>query len=184
MPNILCKKIFSPKICWGSTLNPSWSNSKWVCLWITVHCMQQSRKSVLPHWIRLYLPPLSVYCSLFGPLLTVLPLHQRGASDSWNQYVNDTLKNTHGLALYMHPTLMDGCKPLISVHCGFASGHCSNGVVGLVYWIHKALNAVQPELNAFLCSIRLQDLQLCILAPTKDTRVNATWYGAQSHVHS
>ena len=28
------------------------------CLWITVCCMQRSRKWVLPHWIRLYLPPL------------------------------------------------------------------------------------------------------------------------------
>ena len=31
---------------------------------------------------------------------------------------------------------------------------------------------------------RLQDLQLCILAPTKDTGVNAAWYGASSHIHS
>ena len=29
------------------------------CLWITVRCMQRSGKSVLPHWIRLYLPPLN-----------------------------------------------------------------------------------------------------------------------------
>ena len=28
------------------------------CLWITVSCMQRSRKWVLPHWIWLYLPPL------------------------------------------------------------------------------------------------------------------------------
>ena len=28
------------------------------CLWITVRCMQRSHKSVLPHWIRLYRPPL------------------------------------------------------------------------------------------------------------------------------
>ena len=28
------------------------------CLWITVHCMQRSRKWLLPHWIRLYLPPV------------------------------------------------------------------------------------------------------------------------------
>ena len=28
------------------------------CLWITVRCMQRLRKSVLPHWIRLYRPPL------------------------------------------------------------------------------------------------------------------------------
>ena len=29
------------------------------CLWITVRFMQRSRKRVLPHWIRLYQPPLS-----------------------------------------------------------------------------------------------------------------------------
>ena len=29
MPNILCKKIFLPKIHLGLTLNPSWSNLKW-----------------------------------------------------------------------------------------------------------------------------------------------------------
>ena len=28
------------------------------CFWITVRCMQRSRKWVLPHWIQLYLPPL------------------------------------------------------------------------------------------------------------------------------
>ena len=33
------------------------------CLWITIRCMQRSRKWVLPHWIRLYLPPLNHYPS-------------------------------------------------------------------------------------------------------------------------
>ena len=30
------------------------------CLWITVRCMQRSRKWVFPHWIRLYLPSLTL----------------------------------------------------------------------------------------------------------------------------
>ena len=34
------------------------------------------------------------------------------------------------------------------------------------------------------CHYRVWDFQLCILAPTKDTGVNAAWYGAQSHIHS
>ena len=40
----------------------SWSNFKWVLFNTqksTARCRQRSRKWVLPHWIRLYLPPLT-----------------------------------------------------------------------------------------------------------------------------
>ena len=63
MPNILCEKIFLPKIHWGSTLNPFWSNFKWVLLInltvFTIRCMQRSHKWLLPNWIGPYLPPLA-----------------------------------------------------------------------------------------------------------------------------
>ena len=37
------------------------------CLRITLRCMQRSRKRVLPHWIRLYLPPLGWSADYAGP---------------------------------------------------------------------------------------------------------------------
>ena len=62
MPNISCEKIFWPKIHWGSALDPSWSNFKWVLFVIhtvfAVHCVWRSRGWVLTGWIGLCLPPL------------------------------------------------------------------------------------------------------------------------------
>ena len=41
-----------------------------------------------------------------------------------------------------------------------------------------------PTQKKVECPPPPRGLQLCILAPTKDTGVSAAWYGAQSHSHS
>ena len=43
--------------------------------------------------------PTHLVCTVFGPLLTALQLHQHGTYDFCNQYVNSTLKNIHTLLL-------------------------------------------------------------------------------------
>ena len=59
MPNILGGKYLNRKSV--SEVQP-WAPLEVIlnefCSWITVRCIQRSRKWVLPNWIRLYLPPL------------------------------------------------------------------------------------------------------------------------------
>ena len=63
--------------------------------------------------------------TVFGPLLTVLLLHQRRTSDFWTQYVNNTMKSIQSIWMDVN---------LWSRHTEVSlRGHCSNGVVGLVY---------------------------------------------------
>ena len=62
LPNILSAKLFQPKIRRGPAWHPSWNNVEWILFInytvIRMLYMQRSRKSVLPNWIGLFLPPL------------------------------------------------------------------------------------------------------------------------------
>ena len=85
MPNILCKKYFNRKSVEVQRWTPLEVIQNEFYLWITVCCMQRSRKSVLPHWIWLYLPPLK------GPYI----LHYAIKGPQFNHHIVKELPISH-----------------------------------------------------------------------------------------
>ena len=84
--------------------------------------------------------------TVFGRLLMEPLLHMYGTFDSFNQYLNCISKMY--CVLFLCIQQMNGCEPPVSGHCSFTlrtlqfhfedtavslRGHCSNGMVGLVY---------------------------------------------------
>ena len=95
-------------------------------LW--TYCVQIAQE----RWVY---TPIHQAFTVFGPLLMVLQLHYHWTSDSCNQYMNSTLKNTYCLAFYMHPKYdwmwtpdLDTLDTTVSLWV-----HCSNGMIGFVY---------------------------------------------------
>ena len=77
-----------------------------------------------------YMNPTS--CTVFGPLLMELQLHQHGTFDS--QSIHDLCIEEDVLCnIFLHPANEWMQTPDLGTLQFYCRGHCSNGMVGLVY---------------------------------------------------
>ena len=98
--------------------------------------------------------------TVFGPLLMKPLLHMHGTFDSCNQYMNCISKMY--CVLFLCIQQINACEPPFSGRCSFTSetlqfhfgytavslwGHCSNGVVGLMYTLLTTCSKNLPNVS-------------------------------------
>ena len=117
------------------------------CLWITVRRMQRSRKSVLPHWIRVYLPPLQytkrvtgvypqtiVLYPLLPSVVKILIEHISTAAMSWITMTTIT-------SLSMHRLLRSLCFLYALLIAGLC--HCQNSWWSYIKWSYGSSESLR-----------------------------------------